>query len=623
MAPRQNLFFDELVSALRHEAELLGCPTSLHVGNFPPPRPDLVYVLVPPHEYFSLLDGRIGPSEEARKRTIFVCAEQPGTPFFNGNLQVAPRAGAVFDINRSSVEAFEAARIPAQHLQLGWTPEWDHLDERERDIDILFLGCISERRARALGSYAEIFSKRRVELVLSDNSLPNWTPSASFKADQSKWDLLRRAKILLNVHQGSDPYFEWLRIVQAMSNGAVVVSEHSVGFQPLVAGEHLLLGERDNLALLTEMLLDDDRRRWQMRTAAYEFLRHEVRLSHGVSRLVQAARDVASSAPVPNRHDPFFTQPQPDPAKLALFGSSAQPKSPARGDHNAALIRRALKDVRLELLDVKRALAREILRGHAAPPARLEVVAHSYTYGTDAPRVSVLTALYNHSGHIVDALESAAASVGCQFELIVVDDGSTDTSSTVVESWMAEHQDVSILLLRHPINQGLAQARNDALGWARGEFCFVLDADNEVFPHCLERLAGPLQEQPAVAFSYGTLEAFAGAETLGLMNLLPWEPSRLRVGNYIDAMAMVRTRLLRDELGGYATDRRLHGWEDFELWCRIASAGYEAVRVPEILGRYRSARHSMLSVTNLSMTDAFSLIIEANPELMAGIEPPE
>jgi glycosyltransferase involved in cell wall biosynthesis len=192
-----------------------------------------------------------------------------------------------------------------------------------------------------------------------------------------------------------------------------------------------------------------------------------------------------------------------------------------------------------------------------------------------------------------------------------------------VIDWMARHDDIPLLLLRHPVNRGLAAARNAALSMARGEFCFVLDADNEVYPHCLSRLLEALDTAPLAAFAYGSLESFSGTETVGLMNTLPWEPRRLRVGNYIDAMAMMRTAVIRDELNGYPQDRRLHGWEDFALWCAVATAGHRAVRVPEILARYRIAKHSMLSLTNISATDAFSVIIEANPELMAGIEAPD
>jgi len=624
MAPRQNLFFDELVHALRDEVEKQGTRTSLHIGNFPAPRPDLIYVLVPPHEYFTLMHGRIGPPPEVLRRTIFVCAEQPGSPFFAGNVALAPRGGAVFDINKLAVHAFAKEGIQARHLQLGWTQSWDHLVERERDIDILFMGCVSERRAQALATYARSFSRRRVELVLSDNSLPNWTPSEGFRVDAAKWDLLGRAKILINIHQDAFPYFEWLRVVQAMSNGAVVVSEKSVDFEPLVPGMHLLFGELGSLHLLAELLLEDGDRWWTMQTAAYEFVRKELPLGLNVEHLLDAASVLATCEPLPDAGHDFFTQPQPDPERIGIFEEAARPPSPARDDHNAAMIRRAAKDIKLDLLDLRRRQTRiELSLAEGRTPHILEVVDRTRAYSAVRPRVSILMALFNYEEHVIGALDSALTSENCSFEIVVVDDGSSDRSLTRVSDWMAAHEDVGVLLLHHPVNRGLAHARNSALGWARGEFCFVLDADNEIYPHCLARLAEALDADSDAAFAYGTLECFRAGQPVGLMNTFPWDPRRLRMGNYIDAMAMIRTKVLREQFGGYALDRRLHGWEDFDLWCRMAEAGHRAVRVPEMLARYRETGHSMLSQTNISVTDAFSLIIEGNPQLMAGMRPPE
>jgi Glycosyl transferase family 2 len=320
----------------------------------------------------------------------------------------------------------------------------------------------------------------------------------------------------------------------------------------------------------------------------------------------------------------FFAQAQPDPERLPILSAPLQPPPLSGGDVNAAWMRRALKDLRLEILELRRDQARTELEASSGGPVPvLELVAKTPAFDAAAPRVSVLTALYNHASLVPAALASAVRSQDCACEMIVVDDGSSDGSSEAVTEWMTQHQDIPALLLRHPVNRGLAHARNDALSLARGEFCFVLDADNEVYPHCLSRLLEAMEADPLAAFAYGTLERFSGSECLGLLNTLPWEPQRLRVGNYIDAMAMMRTSVILGQMGGYPTDRRLHGWEDYALWCALASAGHYAVRVPEILARYRIARHSMLSLTNISSTDAFSVIIESNPVLMAGVQAPD
>jgi hypothetical protein len=625
LAPRQNLVSDELVRALRAEVANAGVRASLHVGGFPGPRPDLIYVLVSPHEYFTLMHGRFGPQPQALKRTIVVFPEPPNKPVFESNAEWAPRSGAAFATNRYTVRALAQRGIAAEHLQLGWTEGWDHFSERERDIDVTFMGSLTNWRARALGSYGQTLSRHRVELVISDIAWPSWAQPESLRVDDAKWDLLGRTKILINIHQeGYSEYLEWPRIVQAISNGAVVVSEHSIDFAPLVPGRDLVMGDVKSLHLLTEMLLEDADRRRRIQQTTYARLREELPLAAAAQRLVAAASELAGREPVPNAEHPFFTQPPPDPEQLPIASEPLQPRSASESDPGSAWMRRALKDLRLEGLELRRMLARAVLQSsRGAPPPQLELVATTAAFGAAVPRVSVLTALYNHASLVTDALSSAARSRDCACELIIVDDGSSDDSGAAVTEWMARHQDTPALLLRHPVNRGLAPARNDALSVARGEFCFVLDADNEVYPHCLSRLMQALDADPLAAFAYGALEVFSGAESVGLMNTMPWQPQRLRVGNYIDAMAMMRTSVIRGRLGGYPTDRRLHGWEDFAVWCAVASAGRYATRVPEILARYRVGRHSMLSLTDLSTTEAFSVIIEANPELMAGIEAPD
>ncbi len=623
LAPGQNLFFHELVAALRSEADALGVTTSVSVGNFPPPAPHKVYVVVPPHEYFTLMHGHRGPSPETFKRTICVCAEQPGTGHFDHNLAIAPRAGAIFDINLHAVEAFHESGIAARHLQLGWTQGWDHLRDSERDVDVLFMGCITDRRSAALASYVRTLWRRRNCLILSDNSRPNWQQSESFLVEDEKWDLLNRTKVLLNIHQGESPYFEWLRVVQAISNGAVVVSEHSLHHGPLIAGRHFLAGDIESLGLLTEALLDDGDRRWKMQTEAYNTVRNEIALGAAVQTLVDVARDIAAAAPLPNPADPFFYQPAPDPSEFAVFAEPDQPPSPAGGDHNAAMLRRASKDVKLELLDVRRDLRRlQLTLDLGRTPSRVELVRLSHAWHATAPQVSVLTALYNHGDHIGTALDSLSATFGPSWEVIVVDDGSRDGSAEVVSDWIDSHPDVAVALLRHPVNQGLGRTRNTALGWARAPYSFVLDADNAVYPHCFERLTTALDDDLGAALAYGILERFTSDGPIGLLNTLPWDVRRLRLGNYIDAMAMTRTAVVRD-LGGYTVDRRLHGWEDFDLWCRLAENERYGAYVPEIVARYRTSQHSMLSLTNISASDAFSVLIERYPTVMQGLRPPD
>ena len=614
LAPRQNLFFLELVTALREELEPIGVRTSLHWGDFPQPRPGRVYAVVPPHEYFTLMHGRLGVPADVLARTIYLCAEQPNTSFFDWNVDYAPAAGAVFDLNRLAVRELRARGIAAEHLQLGWTQGWDALSERERDVDVLFMGSASDRRLEYLSQAASVLWDRECRFVISDNGRPNWATSGSYLADDEKWDLLGRSKVLINIHQGPTPYFEWLRLVQAMASGCVVVSEASLDNEPLVPGRHFLAGRPEQLGDLAEYLLDDGDARWRMQTAAYEFVRNELQLGTSVRRLAEAAARL-DELPLPDGLAPYFTQAPPDETDAARALARLAPPSPW---HEGDPSRRVLKDLKLELMDVRRRFER-LQREQLGPVPELRVARRSQGHAAARPRVSVLVTLYNYADHIAIALDSLLTSRRRDWEVVIVDDGSGDESLARADDWIARHESAPALLLQHPVNRGLAAARNAALAFARGEFCFVLDADNEINPNCFELLVAALEDDPGAAFAYGMLERFTPRGPAGLMNIFPWDPARFRDGNYIDAMALVRTRVLR-ELGGYRTDRRLHGWEDFDLWARMAEAGLRARHVPRVVARYRASDHSMLSVTNISGAEARSMVAAAAPTVMA--DPP-
>jgi Glycosyl transferase family 2 len=401
-------------------------------------------------------------------------------------------------------------------------------------------------------------------------------------------------------------------------NGCVVVTEGSLDSDPLVPGEHMLVGAAETLGQLTERLLEDGHARWRMQTAAYDFMHDRLRLGSAVERLAEAARRLDERS-VPSPSLAFFEQPPPRPrdAEVALARLLPPQESPGDG-----ALRRVLKDLRLELLELRRRVDRLAAQRDGAEPPAVVLDACSRGWTAARSRISVLLTVYNYEREVVEALDSLLKSRVRSWEVVIVDDGSCDRSVQRVAAWMRRHPLVPAVLLRHPVNRGLGHARNAALDLARGELCFVLDADNAVLPWCFERLLAALDADPEAACAYGMLERFSRSGTVGLSNIYPWEPARFRAGNYIDAMALIRTRVLR-ALGGYRTDPRLYGWEDFDLWARMAERGLHAVHVPSVVARYRTTDHSMLTITNISGAEATSLIAAASPTVMAGaVVPP-
>ncbi len=604
----QNVFFGELAEALRHELKRLGIETEVSNDAFPGLEQGRVNVLLAPHEYAALAPPGAAPTSGALARTITVCTEQPGTPWFTLGSRFAAASGAVFDINRRGVRELESLGVSATYMQLGYSELWDRGAGGEREVEICFLGGASHRRRRALAVFGSELWRHRCRLILSDNARPSTDSGPSFVAGGAKLDLLSRSRILLNIHRDDRPYFEWQRILEAIHCGAVVVSEHSTDYDPLVPGEHFLSGELYSLQHVAAHALTDENRRREMADAALGLIREQIPMRSAAEQLAAAAESLLTS--------PRSRLPRRTPGIGA-----AMPETPLRelvrplrrrrdGDDSA--VRASLKRSRLEAMKMERRV-KALERGLSG--TEIETDLESPAYARVTPRVSVVVPLYNQGGAVVEALDSVAASRYPDLELLVVDDGSTDDSRRIAREWIDTHAEVPTVLFYQPVNRGLPATRNAAIEQARGELLLPLDSDNVLYPSCIERLVEALEADPDAAFAYGILELFTEDGPFSINGYWGWEPDRLLSDNYIDALALIRRDVL-DQLGGYTTDPRLHGLEDFELWLRIAKLGKRAAHVPEIVARYREEKGSMLGLTGLSRDDAREALRELEPRFI-------
>lgn len=209
------------------------------------------------------------------------------------------------------------------------------------------------------------------------------------------------------------------------------------------------------------------------------------------------------------------------------------------------------------------------------------------------PAVSVIISLYNYSAYITGCLDSVRASktegLAGGFEVVVVDDASTDDSARVVEEYLKAHS-MPVTLIKKYANTGVSDARNLGLLMARAPLVFILDADNEIRPECLVAHHRAINIS-GCAMVYGHINCFDDKtrRSVGLTSCRPWNERELVQRPYIDAMAMFRKEALL-QLGGYATEygRILPlGWEDYDLWLKLAQAGYTGWMISEVLSDYR------------------------------------
>jgi len=201
-----------------------------------------------------------------------------------------------------------------------------------------------------------------------------------------------------------------------------------------------------------------------------------------------------------------------------------------------------------------------------------------------APRISVLMPCFNHGTFIAEAIESVRNQTVQDFEIIVVDDGSTDAATIDVLSRLA-----SPIRVLTTSNQGLPAARNYAAAQASGAFFCALDADDRLASTWFEKAIGVLESQPSVAFVSHWLETFGDEHWT-------WKPEQcdlpsLLARNAVNGAALVR-RDAFEAVGGYDSSMR-DGCEDWDFWLRLVERGFKGTIIPEVLFYYRRRRDSM------------------------------
>jgi hypothetical protein len=376
--------------------------------------------------------------------------------------------------------------------------------------------------------------------------------------------------------------------------------------------------------LFCAWLVDDPSRRERMCKEAYDLLLQERPLANAARQLVEAGCNI-DRAPI-GPHLRLSAELEKARGAFRERPPSFEYQPLERPDISAGetLVLRGLKQQMLALAALRRQLARMEYTiktdGQGEPQTRVVTETRGWSSGR-ARALTVIIPLYNHRGDVLDALRSLERSSWTDWEALIVDDASTDGGGQAVTDWMHRREQLACRLVRHDLNRGLAAARNTGVEQARADRVLMLDADNEVRRIAIARLMEALDAEQEASFAYGIMERFSVDGSEGLVSCYGWDPERLRSSNYIDAFALIRREAIM-AMDGYSDDPRLYGWEDYDLWVRMAEAGRHGVFVPEIIARYRVGHSSMISQTNLSTFDAYAALVEHAPKLLADLRMP-
>jgi glycosyltransferase involved in cell wall biosynthesis len=207
------------------------------------------------------------------------------------------------------------------------------------------------------------------------------------------------------------------------------------------------------------------------------------------------------------------------------------------------------------------------------------------------PRISAVITAYNLAPYLVATIESVLAQQYPDFEVIVVDDGSTDESAAIAERFVADRR-VTVIRQR---NAGSAAARNAGARRARGELVAFLDGDDLAAPGRLERTAAEMSRHPEAALGYGRITLISEDNRLLESRVRPgryrtgWVAKELRYRNFIPFSTTMVRRTVFEELGGF--DEAIRSSEDWEFLWRLSNK-YPVLFIDACLAYYRIRREA-------------------------------
>ena len=204
-------------------------------------------------------------------------------------------------------------------------------------------------------------------------------------------------------------------------------------------------------------------------------------------------------------------------------------------------------------------------------------------------KVSVIIPNYNCYHFIKDAINSVKAQTYKDWEIIIMDDGSTDV--LFEEQKKLEEKNIRVFSQK---NQGPAVARNAAIELSSGEYILPLDADDKIAPTYLEKAIPILEENPDVGIVYCKAKMFGKVN--GYWDLPDYSEELMAIDNIIFCTAFFRKEDWK-KVGGFPVYARL-GLEDYAFWLKILSLKRKVIKINEILFYYR--------ITNMSRTIKFA-----------------
>jgi GT2 family glycosyltransferase len=227
------------------------------------------------------------------------------------------------------------------------------------------------------------------------------------------------------------------------------------------------------------------------------------------------------------------------------------------------------------------------------------------------PKVTVIMPTYNCEPYLRQAVDSILAQSFTDFELLIIDDASTDRSVEVARSY----RDPRIRIVTNEHNRGVRYTANMGHELARAEYIARMDGDDISLPHRLQLQVDFLDANPHVALVGGQITRIdeRGIETDEYRRFLPVDFHSIRVkagfgSPFANSTVMYRKQIVWGKLKGFNEQTAFA--EDYELWLRLLSENFIAHNLPETLIEYRILSTSMMHSAAMTVRDTWMAPIQ-------------
>lgn len=228
---------------------------------------------------------------------------------------------------------------------------------------------------------------------------------------------------------------------------------------------------------------------------------------------------------------------------------------------------------------------------------------------SSSPRVSVVIPSYNGDRYLSQAIDSVLSQTYSNYEIVIVDDGSTDNTSNIIQHYIDTHQNPSLIRYILQSNQGVAAARNRGIQEARGELIALLDQDDVFLPEKLAHQVDCFDANPRVAIVNSGWRLI-DQNNHNISDIEPWHNlPDLTLETWITRTPILPSSLMFrrecwEAVGGF--NSRFNGVDDVDFIWRLGLQGYSAIWLPEITVNYRQHEQT---VSNQKARERANLIL--------------